>query len=698
MVLGDIHLSAVFPTAVLAPTPYPVQHFDWHLDRPAQQNQQSIDGVDTDDGQYQSGVSCAPDEDPRQEQTVCLQWQPASQDNKTVGEIATVLSAAERTRRCSEGAALVVHGFGKVGASEWVAHKHGYPTHWSHVMRNWLPRLWACREQQASTCSRLYVPDEIHPLYESLAASHGLELVGDAELSSTLNVTCTLQQDSSSYWRLYRRFSHFAPSCESADIVLVQRDSNESSNGRRSIVNSEEVWQAVRTFAKARGLQAAEARFDALSLAEQRQLVCSTRLLVAQHGAGEGHVLWTSADQPALLELPPAIAEWWTTILAERGVDKFFLNQTDGLDVRERTFFGQLNANITMLTDGMAMLLDQQEMRRKANRAEQRLEAALFSEGMLLNAVSDGRAGTPKRSSRQRERVQAPLLITGVDRESTELLARTVRLLGFQIHLPDDAKHDAATELDQIMARYIVGSRTGTALTVGCTADPNATQCAEPLSTAQQALRDAVASYVSSSGLNVSQPWAIAHPALLHLLPALALPSMPYTRVLVAVRDGRDVALGATEEAFDAFLLAEATDQGPAGASTSWKAERRARQRIAFWQEANQAADEFASLMNDRGSGAVHFVRAEDLRAASKATVSATMSTLTGVVGCPRQIALFFDCRATAAYAASILSSTHPAGVQPAVAADETTSKGTQLLSDQLESVGRAGLGRFGYV
>ena len=716
MVLGEAASRTnlgVVPTALLAPTPDPVNHFDRHLDQQSQKSQQSqpsqpsqpsrqpsIDSVDTGI-QYHSGLSCDPDQDSGQKQATCLTWQPASKDNVRVSEMAMVLSAAERARRCSTGAALVVHGFGDVGSTEWVAHKHGYPTHWSHVMRNWLPRMWACREQQAPACSRLYVPDEIHPLYRSLAVSQGLQLVGDAELSRTQNVTCTLQQDSPSYWRLYRRFSDFAPSCESADIVLVQRDGKDSTNSRRSIVNSKEVWRAVRTFAKARGLRAAEARFDALSFADQRQLVCSTRLLVAQHGAGEGHALWTSAEQPALLELPPAIAKWWTDIMAERGVNRWFLNQTDGVDVRARRFMGQLNANITMLTDGMAMLLDQQETRRRESSAERRSAAALFTKGAPLEVVSDAQArlrrGTAQAStwnSSSPQRVLAPLLITGVDRASTELLARAVRLLGFQVQLPDDANNDAEKKVEVTMARYLGGRGAGIALTAGCTADPNATQCVQPLSKAQQALRDAVASYVSSSEIDVSQPWAIAHPTLLYLLPALPEASASYPRVLVAVRDGRDVALGATEEAFDSFLLANATNHNPAGATNLAQAEPHTVQRIAFWQEANQAADELASQMNNGGLGAVHFVRAEDL--ASNATVSATISTLTGIVGCPRQTVHFFDCRATVAYAASALSSTRPADIQSALVA-ATTTRETRLLAG-LEKVGRAGLERWGYV
>eukprot|EP00966_Prymnesium_polylepis_P235436 5445121-Prymnesium_polylepis.1 len=42
------------------------------------------------------------------------------------------------------------------------------PTHFSHLMRDWLPRFWACRTLLSQQHRNLYVPAVVQPLYDEI--------------------------------------------------------------------------------------------------------------------------------------------------------------------------------------------------------------------------------------------------------------------------------------------------------------------------------------------------------------------------------------------------------------------------------------------------------------------------------------------------------------------------------------------------
>lgn len=257
---------------------------------------------------------------------------------------------------CTAGAPLVVHGFSRIGAGS--SRQLGYPAQFSHVLRNWLPRFQVCKTVFAPTCRRLWVPHSLQPIYREIVTNlaPGMDIVGFADETSSPQgaVTCminlpeashhdapgapTIQR--SSYVRSFAEGLPFfevfrgrwatahEPTCRSADVVLIlrgkgtERTANGGHSGasRRSVLNPEELWLTVRSTAASFGLTARRVEMESMPFAAQRAVVCTTRLVVAQHGSAIGHILWSRAPTRAVLELPPAIVGWWHEILLANDV------------------------------------------------------------------------------------------------------------------------------------------------------------------------------------------------------------------------------------------------------------------------------------------------------------------------------------------------------------------------------------------
>ena len=73
---------------------------------------------------------------------------------------------------------------------------------------------------------------------------------------------------------------------------------------RRSVLNELDAYAAVRSTAWQHDLRAELVPANT-PFAAQRRLMCDARLLVGQHGAGIGSILWSSAPRRAAIELPP---------------------------------------------------------------------------------------------------------------------------------------------------------------------------------------------------------------------------------------------------------------------------------------------------------------------------------------------------------------------------------------------------------
>jgi hypothetical protein len=622
---------------------------------------------------------------------------PLSVDGKTlhrVGVQAETTTPAHRAARCRAGGALVVQCFGACGnASEGKDPRaSGYPTHFSHILRNWLPRALYCRELEAATCTNLFVPSELHALYAGAASMLNMSLVGENALTGNRSqhvVTCTHQPDKVSsfphdqqplyayYYREYRRFRDFAPRCTSADVFMVQRF--DSGANRRFIANANETAQAVSQLALAANLSFDSGSFEGLSLAEQQRRVCSTKLLVGQHGSGIGHALWTNQPGSAVLELPPALPYWWESILwPGRGVQKLFASHAHTIGknkLSDGTSADVLTTNLTQLE------LD-------------------FS--LALQLVDR----TPSPS------VLPPLIVTGFAGSGTRIVALAVQQLGFQIggNANMDASLNATLGTDVIMSLLACMGST--------TAYAHHAPCAHLVRDARRKLQQGIDIYTRTFAIDVTRPWALKSPRFLFLLPLLASLYPKRLRVVTMVRDGRDIALDDTPQAYDMYMTLfprfaalqhkEACEQLlPPGLSSNDSCGssqgRSVLQRVALWQHTMESAwtymrEDALSMPN---FVVAHFIRLEDV--SSTDTAAPAFAAMAGAVGCPAASNPFLCADVVHAAAANITSLGDQghhgaAGTGGPVDIHRFQREATDTLLGAIESVGARSLQAWGYI
>ena len=212
------------------------------------------------------------------------------------------------------------------------------PTHFSHLLRDWLPRFWACQQRLAAPDGPLFVPTMAQPLYREVveAFAPGTRLTDEL---SQCAVNCTHRAPDEEYWRAYReQRNNTGQRCQSsADVVLALRGTDPrmeaarrtlpkrkgaSGAGRRTIANEDATWAVVRRFAARHGLTSERARYEELPFAQQRRATCRAIIHVCQHGGAIGHTLWSSAQRPVVVQLPPwgHARAWWDGILDANGV------------------------------------------------------------------------------------------------------------------------------------------------------------------------------------------------------------------------------------------------------------------------------------------------------------------------------------------------------------------------------------------
>eukprot|EP00310_Coccolithus_braarudii_P007602 CAMPEP_0183360646 /NCGR_PEP_ID=MMETSP0164_2-20130417/55815_1 /TAXON_ID=221442 /ORGANISM="Coccolithus pelagicus ssp braarudi, Strain PLY182g" /LENGTH=325 /DNA_ID=CAMNT_0025535061 /DNA_START=105 /DNA_END=1082 /DNA_ORIENTATION=+ len=279
--------------------------------------------------------------------TATLQWM---EENVPVSMTAEVLPFGEVTKRCGAGSATVVHGTGRIG----IGRGAGYPSHFSHLLRNWLPRFWACKDDVARAgCSTIFVPSRLHALYQQVIYEFApkWKLVGEMETAKRnggLNVTCTHHEMLADYYKRYQH--HWVSGCVSADVVFVlrtrpvadsARDPGQASGSeRRYISNPQEVWQHVERASREANLTVEQVVFEQLSFRDQMRKTCTARMVVGQHGAGLGHILWSSSSRRAVLELPPWLEHWWDHMFNTNHIAHFWSGEGHfiGRDSTNNTF------------------------------------------------------------------------------------------------------------------------------------------------------------------------------------------------------------------------------------------------------------------------------------------------------------------------------------------------------------------------
>lgn len=276
---------------------------------------------------------------------------------------------------------------------------HGMPSHFSHLMRDWLPRFRACLPLLSATpdCPppALLVPAVLQPLYREVVfefapADVVLMDLDDAALTREGTRFCEHNTSEPEYWATYTELREHrrGEGCRSADVVFAVRSTDprmlllqtalpferaaQSGAERRLIVNPRAAWDTVRWTAQQHNLTAEMVTFEELPFAQQWRKTCSCCLLVAQHGAAIGHALWSTAARVAVLQLPPwgRAVLWWENILRQNGVTLLLssahvvlpLNSTQydvdrrdqGADLRSR---GQLVVNVTTLRADLSRAL-----------------------------------------------------------------------------------------------------------------------------------------------------------------------------------------------------------------------------------------------------------------------------------------------------------------------------------------------------
>ena len=87
--------------------------------------------------------------------------------------------------------------------------------------------------------------------------------------------------------------------------------------------NPAQAWGVVHDVAAQHNLSVEFVEFEQMSFHEQRRKMCTTRLLVTQHGAAVGHILWSTSPSRAVLELPPILQGWWRQVMLPNDVAYF---------------------------------------------------------------------------------------------------------------------------------------------------------------------------------------------------------------------------------------------------------------------------------------------------------------------------------------------------------------------------------------
>jgi len=253
-------------------------------------------------------------------------------------------------RRCAagRGAGLIVRGAGHMGLDQ-----QGYPSHYSHLLRNWLPRLWECQEAFPGVTS-LFVPEKLHKLIGPIAARYGMTVTVVKGVECPTRVP-TFPPDY--YFDMFSNASLKASlPCKSADVVLVHREA--SHLGRRHMANSNSVRQTVVAFARRHQLTFEAVLFEQYNFTEQQRKVCSTRLVVAQHGAGVGNALFSHVRPAVVLELPPGLKTWWSGVLDPRHGFTFIQSYNGHkVQVAERAGNGVANISIPVLIEALEKAL-----------------------------------------------------------------------------------------------------------------------------------------------------------------------------------------------------------------------------------------------------------------------------------------------------------------------------------------------------
>lgn len=308
-------------------------------------------------------------------------------------------------RRCAagRGAGLIVRGAGHMGLDQ-----QGYPSHYSHLLRNWLPRLWECQEAFPGVTS-LFVPEKLHKLIGPIAARYGMtvtvvkgvecptrvptfppdyyfDMFSNASLKASLpcksadvrTLAATLARAAPHLCNLHCACPAFAQQLRAqcprpvltavawnwplralacaAQVVLVHREA--SHLGRRHMANSNSVRQTVAAFARRHQLTFEAVLFEQYNFTEQQRKVCSTRLVVAQHGAGVGNALFSHVRPAVVLELPPGLKTWWSGVLDPRHGFTFIQSYNGHkVQVAERAGNGVANISIPVLIEALEKAL-----------------------------------------------------------------------------------------------------------------------------------------------------------------------------------------------------------------------------------------------------------------------------------------------------------------------------------------------------
>jgi len=261
-----------------------------------------------------------------------------------VGRFNLSADACERRCAANPGAGLVVRGAGHMGLDE-----QGYPSHYSHLLRNWLPRLWECQEAFPSI-TKIFVPRQLHGLYGPIASRYGVKL------TNVKGIECPTRIPSLPPEYYFDKFSNASVKaslpCKSADVVFVQREA--AHVGRRHFLNPSYIRETVAAFARWNNLSFEAVMFEQYEFWEQQRKVCSARLVVAQHGAGVGNALFTHAKPAVVLELPPGLKTWWMGMLDPK-YGFTFLQSYDGHKVQAGGRVGNGLANISIPVLALAL-------------------------------------------------------------------------------------------------------------------------------------------------------------------------------------------------------------------------------------------------------------------------------------------------------------------------------------------------------
>ena len=330
-----------------------------------------------------------------------------------------MLTREEVRGRCERGAAVAVQAFDDTAVGV------PYPDTFSHLVRNWLPRAWACMSQLGA-CGRLYVPTKMQPLYKEMVADFFPDLVS-VDVPKDHRLFCPASLTTPEYYMLFRSHGRMpdSPTCRSADVVFTTRAAAsgrfvipKSGASRRSLGNPSDAWRAVMQAAEKSGLTAEFVEFEKMSFADQRRKMCTTRLLVAQHGAAMGHILWSGAPRRAVLELPPALHGWWEQVLVPNRIALFRSTPTNTIR-KQRMWtsisFGRHRVNAAdKATDrrrrsGRVLTVDEEQLRGEVERAIQvvaprrrpeddrlRLETLRAADGARSRALIDKSWAYPK--------------------------------------------------------------------------------------------------------------------------------------------------------------------------------------------------------------------------------------------------------------------------------------------------------------